>query len=51
MFVEGKVNELVGREVMLLEDKSMFIDPADVKLNFPEGMLVILLPINIMLKK
>ena len=41
------MNALVGREVMLLKDKSILIDV--VKFNIPEGMLVILLFINVML--
>ena len=48
-FVEGKVNAFVGREVMLLEDKSTVIDVTDVILIVPDGILVILLFINIML--
>ena len=34
---------------MLLEDNSMKQDAADAQLNIPDGMLVILLPVKIML--
>ena len=47
--VEGKVNALVGRAVILLYDKSTVIDVTDEILNVPDGILVILLFINIML--
>ena len=49
--VEGKVNALIGRAVMLLLDKSIIMDVADVRLNVPEGMPAILLLFNITLIK
>ena len=49
MAVGGKVNALVGREVILFMDKSMVTNDAEEQLNVPEGILVILLLINIML--